>query len=166
MDIAIEALLKSQDQLVTRQQALSFMTQAEITARLGRYWQVILPGVYATFTGGLTARHRRRAALLHAGSGSLLSDLYALEGARIGTAGLRRPVALRLAALSSSGVLPARARRLPCNARPRTGSPSAPYPRALLDVYRIDYLPADPFARVLVADAVQISSRDDRVAGQ
>jgi hypothetical protein len=35
--------------------------------------------VYATFTGTLTDRHRLRAALLHAGDGSMLSDLDALR---------------------------------------------------------------------------------------
>jgi hypothetical protein len=57
MDIAIEAQLNRQEPMITRKQALQHMTQAEITARLGRFWQVVLPGVYATFTGRLTHRH-------------------------------------------------------------------------------------------------------------
>ena len=59
------------------------MTQGELAARLGRHWQVILPGVYAGFTGTLSQRHRDRAALLHAGEGSMLSDLAALRNHRI-----------------------------------------------------------------------------------
>jgi hypothetical protein len=106
MDIAIEMLLKRQDRMITRQQALQLMTQAEITARLGRYWQVILPGVYAAFTGALTGSQTCRAALLHAGEGAMLNDLAALRA------------------------------------------------------YRMPNLPPDPLTRVLVADTVQVSSRD------
>jgi hypothetical protein len=106
MDIAIEARLNRQEQMITRKQALQHMTQAEITARLGRFWQVVLPGVYATFTGRLTHRHIWRAALLHAGPESLLTDLDSLRA------------------------------------------------------HNLRNLPADPRTRVLVADRVQISSRD------
>jgi hypothetical protein len=106
MDIAIESVLRRQDLLLTRRQALEYMTQAEITARLGRHWQVVLPGVYATFTGGLSLRHTWRAALLHAGPRAQLNDLSALHA------------------------------------------------------HRLSGLPADPLARVLVPDKVQMSSRE------
>jgi hypothetical protein len=83
MDMAVEMLLKAQDQLITRQQALLSMTQAEITGRLGKFWQVVLPGVYATFTGALTMHHRTRAALLYAGPESMVNDLCALRTHRM-----------------------------------------------------------------------------------
>jgi hypothetical protein len=72
-------LVAAQDRLLTRRQALIFMTQSALTARLGRDWQIILPGVYATFTGPLSARHTLRAALLHAGESGMFSDLTALR---------------------------------------------------------------------------------------
>jgi hypothetical protein len=106
MNIAIEPVLRRQNMLVTRRQALAHMTQAEISARLGRHWQVILPGVYAAFTGDLTKHHTWRAALLHGGPNSQLNDLSALYA------------------------------------------------------HRLSDLPPDVFTRVLVADHVQMSSRD------
>jgi len=45
----------------------------------GGRWQVVVPGVYATFTGPLGRRHRLRAALLHAGDGALLCGATATE---------------------------------------------------------------------------------------
>jgi hypothetical protein len=83
MDPGLENLLRAQDQMLTRQQALQYLSQAEVTARLGKFWQVLLPGIYATFTGTLTDRHRIRAALLHAGPGSMVNDLSALRLHRI-----------------------------------------------------------------------------------
>jgi hypothetical protein len=83
MTLAIELLLKTQDGLITRQQALESLSQAEISSRLGKFWQVVLPGVYAGFTGALTARHRMRAALLHAGPGALVNDQSALRAYRV-----------------------------------------------------------------------------------
>jgi hypothetical protein len=78
-----EVLLARQDQICTRRQALGSRTGAEIDGCLGRRWQVILPGVYATFTGEITQRHKQRAALLHAGDGSMLTDLTGLRLHRI-----------------------------------------------------------------------------------
>jgi hypothetical protein len=42
-------------------------------------WQVVLPGVYAKFTGPLADRQRLRAALLHAGEQAMLCGLTAAE---------------------------------------------------------------------------------------
>jgi hypothetical protein len=80
---SFNALLARQDGLLTRRQALQYLSEIEIDAKLGRSWRVILPGVYATFTGPLTDQHRARAALLHAGDGSMLSDLDALQRHRV-----------------------------------------------------------------------------------
>jgi hypothetical protein len=79
MDSVVASVANRQDGLLTRQQALIDLSQAEITARLGKRWQVILPGIYATFTGPLSARHRLRAALLHGGPRALVNDLTALR---------------------------------------------------------------------------------------
>lgn len=78
-----DSLLARHNQICTRRQALLYMTEDEIDARLGRQWQVILPGVYATFTGALSECHRQRVALLHAGDASMLADLDALRRLRI-----------------------------------------------------------------------------------
>jgi hypothetical protein len=83
MHPGLDTLVREQEQLLTRQQALTFMSQAEVTARLGKFWQVLLPGVYATFTGALTSRHRLLAALLHAGPDSMVNDLTALRMHRV-----------------------------------------------------------------------------------
>jgi hypothetical protein len=136
MDIAIESLLRRQNLLVTRQQALACMTQAEITARLGRAWQVVLPGVYATFTGELGTRHTWRAALLHAGPDAQLNDLSALQAHRL--AGLpadpftRVLVAANIQMSSRDFVVVRRTTRLP---RPVTIGefPVAPIGRALCE---------------------------------
>lgn len=77
MTQSLAHLLNAQDQLLTRRQAFWYFTPAEVDAHLGRDWQVVLPGVYATFTGALTNRHRARAALLHAGESSMLNDVDA-----------------------------------------------------------------------------------------
>ena len=68
-----------QDGLLTRTQALQQLTRDELTARLGKHWPVVLPGVYLTTQGVPTLRQRRRAALLKAGSTAMLTDLDALD---------------------------------------------------------------------------------------
>jgi hypothetical protein len=79
MTPAIDAIFARQDQLITRRQALCEVTEDEVAARLGRRWQVVLPGVYASFTGALSPRQRLRAALLAAGDHAVLNDLDALR---------------------------------------------------------------------------------------
>lgn len=79
MNPQLELFVARQNGLITRKQALTTMTQGEIAARLGRRWQVVLPGVYATFTGPLNDQHRARAALLYGGEQAMVSDLVALR---------------------------------------------------------------------------------------
>lgn len=79
MHPALEALIDEQDGLLTRQQSLKHMPADEIDSRLGRSWQVLLPGVYATFTGALTDRQHLRTALLHGGPQAMLNDATALR---------------------------------------------------------------------------------------
>lgn len=77
------ALLRTaaaQDGVVTRRQALDAglsSRQVEWLVREGGSWQIIIRGVYATFTGPLTARHRQRAAVLHGGPEAQLTALMA-----------------------------------------------------------------------------------------
>jgi hypothetical protein len=136
MNPAIDGLFRCQDGLITRQQALESMTQGEIAARLGRQWQVVLPGVYAAFTGCLTARQRLQAALLHAGAGSMLTDLAALRAHRIrylpSEEAVRVLVPDEVQRSSRDFVIIRRTTRMP---RPATidGLPVAPVYRALCE---------------------------------
>lgn len=72
-------VLRRQDGLLTRAQALSVLTRAAVRHRLTREWTRLLPGVYGAFTGTPTARQWLRAALLHCGPGSMLADTSALQ---------------------------------------------------------------------------------------
>src|SRR5918996_6297443 len=72
------SIAHAQDGLITRQQVLAagMSTGAVGRAVRGR-WQIVLPGVYATFTGPLSDIHRWRAAVLYAGRGSLITGAMA-----------------------------------------------------------------------------------------
>src|SRR5262245_13898717 len=83
MDSLIAAVFASQDQLVTRKQALHYLTQDEIASRLGHTWRIVLPGIYASSVGPISARQRLRAALLHAGPTAMLNDTSALAAYRL-----------------------------------------------------------------------------------
>jgi hypothetical protein len=74
----INNLLRRQHGIVTRRQALSYLSETAVDFRLGRHWTVVLPGVYAAQTGPLTDRQRLQAALLFAGEGAMLDDTTAL----------------------------------------------------------------------------------------
>jgi hypothetical protein len=71
-------LLRMQHGVLTRRQALSYLSQTALDFRLGRRWKVILPGVYVAQTGPLGPRQRLQAALLFAGHGAMLDDSTAL----------------------------------------------------------------------------------------
>jgi len=83
----LSELIGTQDGLLTRRQASSSgLTRSALQHRVrsGGAWQVVLPGVYATFTGDLTAHQRWMAALLYGGKASLLggptaATLYGLR---------------------------------------------------------------------------------------
>jgi hypothetical protein len=65
-----------QDGLITREQALACGMSAESIRHAigpGRRWQRLANGVYATFTGPLSLRHRIRAALLYAGPAAMVT---------------------------------------------------------------------------------------------
>jgi hypothetical protein len=80
MDAIINGLFTRQDELVTRAQALQYLTEDELRAKLGKTWRVALPGIYASSTNDLSARQRLRAAVLHGGPTAMLSDTSALLG--------------------------------------------------------------------------------------
>ncbi|SDU54001.1 hypothetical protein SAMN04488563_2535 [Jiangella alkaliphila] len=76
----LASLAEVQDGIVTRRQAVRCgMSTAAIRHALGPggQWQRLAAGIYATFTGPLTPRHRLRAALLRGGAGSMISGGHA-----------------------------------------------------------------------------------------
>lgn len=75
-------LARAQDGLITRRQALAAGISPDAirhALRPGGPWQRVLPGIYATFNGPLTAVHRRRAAILHGGPGAAISGAWACQ---------------------------------------------------------------------------------------
>jgi hypothetical protein len=76
----IRQIAYHQDDLITRSQALAAGASADMlrhACRPGGRWQVVLPGVYATFTGPLGELHRLRAALLHGGPNAMITGAIA-----------------------------------------------------------------------------------------
>lgn len=69
-NMGLSVLAGRQDGLLTRRQALEHgLSDRQYHRRRSRGpWQAVLPGVVATFSGGLTSRQLRRAALLYAGT--------------------------------------------------------------------------------------------------
>jgi hypothetical protein len=130
------SLLVKQDGLVTRRQALEQLTPDEVSARLGRHWPVVLPGVYLTQPGPPNLRQRRRAALLRAGENAMLTDLDALDLhglPNLPTDPFVRVLIPNEAKRSSRDFLViCRTKRLP-RARVVAGLPVAPPDRALAD---------------------------------
>jgi hypothetical protein len=78
----VAVLAQRQDGLVSRAQLLAVGITKEAVRwqiRPGGRWQVVLPGIYAKFTGPLAPRQRLRAGLLHAGDQAMLCGLTAAE---------------------------------------------------------------------------------------
>jgi very-short-patch-repair endonuclease len=79
---ALNTILARQYQVISRSQAMaSGMTRNALAHRLRAAgpWQRLLPGVYLAVTGAPTSDQRDVAALLYAGSGSLLTGTAALR---------------------------------------------------------------------------------------
>ncbi|HSF97084.1 MAG TPA: hypothetical protein VLA55_00215 [Ornithinibacter sp.] len=75
---AVQALLARQDNVITRAQLLEHgMTYPTIRWNAGRGWRVVLPHVFGMSRERPTPRQRQIAALLWAGSGSVLSGATA-----------------------------------------------------------------------------------------
>ena len=80
---ALSATLRAQDNVISRGQALACgVTRSTLAHRLrpGGPWQRLLPGVYLAQTGAPNVVQKEMAALLHGGSGSVLTGPAALRG--------------------------------------------------------------------------------------
>jgi hypothetical protein len=87
----LDAILRLQHGIVTRYQALECgLTPKAIDHRLrpGGPWRGILPGVYVTVTGTPTPDQRDMAALLYAGSCSVITGAVAVRRHHLNCAGL------------------------------------------------------------------------------
>jgi hypothetical protein len=58
---------------------LDFLSESALSERLGRHWQVLLPGIYAAHTGPVAELQRAWAALLFGGEDAMLDDTTALS---------------------------------------------------------------------------------------
>lgn len=136
MKSEIAVMLAAQDGLITRRQASRFLTDAELRQLLGRYWRVVLPGVYAETPGEITARQRLRAALLYAGPTAMLGDTTALHAHRAAylppDPHVRLLVSDTVQRLSRDFVVLRRTTRLPTPVS-IAGMPVAPLDRAVSD---------------------------------
>lgn len=152
---SLSALAARQDGLITRRQALGDLTVSELRHRLGRSWTLVLPGVYATFTGQLSTRQRSRAALLYAGASAQLADRTALTRYGVRYLPDETDVHVLIPAiehrLSRSFVVVRRTHRLPVPVR-LDGLPYCPADRAVLET--VARLGDQRTANAVVADAV------------
>jgi hypothetical protein len=156
MSQELNAILQRQEGMVRRSQALQEMSLDRMRHLLGRSWQIVLPGVYASFTGTVSERQRLLAALLYAGGGARLADVTAL--ARYGVRYLPRgqqihvliPAAVKRA--NRDGVLVRRTHRMP-PARQLDGLPYCPPERALVELCA--RICDRRTATAVIADAVQ-----------
>lgn len=72
-------LLDRQHGVVSRRQALEHLSESALLERLGRHWQVLLPGIYVAHTGPVTDLQRLWVALLYGGEDAMLDDVTALR---------------------------------------------------------------------------------------
>jgi hypothetical protein len=157
----VARLAAQQDGLLLRQQVLAVgMTPGAVRHRLRADgpWQLVLPGVYASFTGGLQGRQRMRAALLYGGSRSMLSGSTACRLSNMryfpdpgGRVDLLVPLDCKV---SSRGFV--RVRRgsvVPLPLHAWGGVPVAPIERAAIDLARDLRSLRD--VRALLCEAVQ-----------
>lgn len=162
----LETQIARQDGLVRRGQALQAgLTPSALRHRLrpsGR-WQVVLPGVYATFSGELLLRHRLRAALLWAGTNTMLGASTAAVAHRLRAAPRCPHVHLLVAAntrpANTDYVVVERTSRLPSPVW-IDGLSTAPLARTVIDTCR--QLNDLSEVRAILAEAVQ--SRDVPIA--
>lgn len=156
MDQKIEEILARQDRLITRSQALTVLSVGAIRHLLGRRWMIVLPGVYAGFTGDLSERQHKRAALLYAGDNAQLGDVTSLAAYGVRYLPPSNLLHVLIPAVehraSSSFVVIRRTHRLP---QPRTisGFPHCPPERSLVEASA--RIGDRRTARAMMADAVQ-----------
>ena len=72
-------VLEQQHGVITRRQSLEHLSESAVLERLGRRWQVLLPGIYVAHTGPVTDLQRLWAALLYGGKDAMLDDTTALR---------------------------------------------------------------------------------------
>lgn len=156
MAASLGDLFSRQDQLITREQGLTWLSPSELHSRLGRRWRVVLPGVYSSSTSAPSYRQRLRAALLHAGPESLLADITALELYKVPF--LPRDPRVRIVVpggvqrISTEFVVVTRSTRLP-EPVVVAGLPAVPLARAVADFARRH--PDERESLAVVAAAVQ-----------
>ena len=81
-DGALQRILTAQHQVISRTQALEIgIPQSTVNTwcKAGGKWQKLLPGVYLTATGRITAEQRQVAALLYAGPQSVITGPVAMR---------------------------------------------------------------------------------------
>jgi hypothetical protein len=159
--VALTGLLSKQYCLLTRGQALACgitKSMVERRLRIGGRWQVMLPGVYLTLTGEPTFAQREMAALLYAGSRSMITGPAALI-----TYGVRVEYAERVDVLVPAStqrkdhvfVRLHRTERMPVTAYLSGEISFVPVARAVVDAARA--MNGIREVRAVVADAVQRS---------
>jgi very-short-patch-repair endonuclease len=100
-EASLMTTLRKQEQVIARGQAMACgMTAGALRHRTasGGRWQRVLPGVYLAATGAPTAVQREIAALLYAGSGSVITGAVALRHQ-----GLRAPRTEKITVLIPAG---------------------------------------------------------------
>jgi hypothetical protein len=155
----LTATLRAQDNVISRSQAFACgMTRSALAHRIrpGGPWQRLLAGVYLAQTGAPNAVQKDMAALLHAGSGSVLTGPAALRGLGITDAepatfdilvpNSRRPQSTAFVTIHRTTRMP---ERFVSEGRRRYALP----PRALVDTAR--GMTSLSEVRALIAGAVQ-----------
>lgn len=158
-DRAILNLLRQQGELITRSQVLrAGWTEASLRyrTRVDGPWGVVLPGVYTSHNGPLTAVQREIATVLYAGRGCVLTGQAALQrhglpGPAVELVDVLIPDSVRRQ--STRFVRVHRTSRMPERPFVSDGIRWAPVPRAIADVARSGLALRD--VRAVIATAVQ-----------
>lgn len=156
---AVEQIRSRQGYLITRAQALSVGLSEEALRhrlRAGGPWKVVLPGIYLTYDGALTAPQREVAAALYAQPEYAITGLAALQ-----RHGVRVPLAETVDVLipairkrqSADFVRTVRTNRMPEHPVIHAGIRWAPAARAVADAARGSLEFRD--VQAMAADAVQ-----------
>lgn len=77
--VGLTQLIDRQHGVLSRKQALEHLSESALYERLGRHWQILLPGIYVTHTGPATDLQRLWGALLFGGEEAMLDDTTALR---------------------------------------------------------------------------------------
>lgn len=152
-------LLEGQYYVITRRQALRYgITDSGLRHRLkpGGNWQKILPGVYSTLTGPVTADQKQMAALLYAGPKAVLTGAWAVRRHHLDCPGLNEILVIvpaKTRVKSFSYVQIQRTSRMPAYTSSTKGIRFAPLVRAVGDAARSMLRRED--VQALVCAAVQ-----------